>query len=61
MANANICAFTNDTASDKTKLSKRHGATSVEEFKQAGYLNTAMFNFLVLLGWALEKKQKCLV
>jgi glutamyl-tRNA synthetase len=43
-------------ASDKTKLSKRHGATSVEEFKQAGYLNTAMFNFLVLLGWALDDK-----
>jgi len=43
-------------ASDKTKLSKRHGATSVEEFKEAGYLNTAMFNFLVLLGWALDDK-----
>ena len=43
-------------APDKTKLSKRHGATSVEEFKQAGYLNSAMFNFLVLLGWALDDK-----
>jgi len=37
---------------DKKRLSKRHGATSVEEFKQNGYLTQAMFNYLCLLGWA---------
>jgi glutamyl-tRNA synthetase len=37
---------------DGKKLSKRHGATSVEEFKDAGYLPEALMNFLALLGWA---------
>ena len=43
-------------ASDKTKLSKRHGATSIQEFINEGYIKPAMFNFLVLLGWALDDK-----
>ncbi len=38
---------------DKKRLSKRHGATSVEEYKKAGYLPQAMINFLALLGWSL--------
>ncbi|KAL6779494.1 TSX2 [Auxenochlorella protothecoides x Auxenochlorella symbiontica] len=38
-------------AADKSKLSKRHGATSVGEFAGQGYLPTAMMNFLALLGW----------
>lgn len=38
-------------APDKSKLSKRHGATSVGEFKNEGYLAPAMVNFLSLLGW----------
>ena len=38
-------------APDKSKLSKRHGATSVGEFRQAGVLSPAMVNFLSLLGW----------
>ena len=38
-------------AADKSKLSKRHGATSVGEFKERGYLAPAMINFLSLLGW----------
>jgi hypothetical protein len=38
-------------APDKSKLSKRHGATSVGEFKQQGYLAPAMVNYLSLLGW----------
>lgn len=38
-------------APDKSKLSKRHGATSVGEFKQQGYLAPAMINYLSLLGW----------
>ncbi|PZC42431.1 MAG: glutamyl-tRNA synthetase [Chloroflexi bacterium] len=41
-------------APDKSKLSKRHGATSVLEYKKAGYLPEAMFNFLSLLGWSLD-------
>lgn len=36
---------------DKKKLSKRHGATSVFEYSDMGYLPDAMFNFLALLGW----------
>jgi glutamyl-tRNA synthetase len=37
---------------DGRKLSKRHGAVSVEEFRAAGYLPEALLNFLALLGWA---------
>ncbi|MGC9349326.1 MAG: glutamate--tRNA ligase [Anaerolineae bacterium] len=37
---------------DGTKLSKRHGATSVDEFRRQGYLPEALVNFLALLGWA---------
>ncbi len=38
--------------SDGKKLSKRHGATTVTEYREKGYLPEAMFNFLGLLGWA---------
>ena len=38
--------------SDKKRLSKRHGATSVTEYKRLGYLPEAMVNFLALLGWS---------
>ncbi|HOY65334.1 MAG TPA: glutamate--tRNA ligase [Candidatus Ozemobacteraceae bacterium] len=37
---------------DKTKLSKRHGATSVGQYETDGFLPQAMVNFLALLGWA---------
>jgi glutamyl-tRNA synthetase len=37
---------------DGKKLSKRHGAQAVEEFREAGYLPETMLNFLALLGWA---------
>jgi glutamyl-tRNA synthetase len=37
---------------DGKKLSKRHGAVGVEEFRTAGYLPEALVNFLALLGWA---------
>jgi glutamyl-tRNA synthetase len=37
---------------DGKKLSKRHGAVSVDEFREAGYLPEALMNFLALLGWA---------
>ncbi len=42
----------NINGDDGKKLSKRHGATSIEEFKEAGYLPETMMNFLALLGWA---------
>ncbi|KAF2958193.1 glutamate--tRNA ligase [Thermotoga sp. Ku-13t] len=37
---------------DGKKLSKRHGATSVEEFRARGYLPEALVNYLALLGWS---------
>ncbi len=39
-------------APDRSKLSKRHGATSVQEFREQGYLPEALVNYLVLLGWS---------
>jgi glutamyl-tRNA synthetase len=41
---------------DRSKLSKRHGATSVLEFREQGYLPEAMVNFLALTGWSLDDK-----
>jgi glutamyl-tRNA synthetase len=38
--------------SDKTRLSKRHGATSVMAYQEMGYLPDALVNYLVRLGWA---------
>jgi glutamyl-tRNA synthetase len=38
-------------APDRSKLSKRHGATSVGQFREMGYLAPAMVNYLALLGW----------
>lgn len=37
---------------DKTRLSKRHGATSVMSYKEMGYLPQALVNYLVRLGWS---------
>ena len=37
---------------DKKRLSKRYGATSVEEFRNEGILPQALYNFLALLGWS---------
>ena len=41
---------------DGKKLSKRHGAISVEEFRREGYLPEALVNFLALLGWSFDDK-----
>ena len=41
---------------DGKKLSKRHGATSVEDFRAQGYLPEALVNFLALLGWSYDDK-----
>jgi glutamyl-tRNA synthetase len=45
-------------APDRTKLSKRHGATSVSQFADEGFLPDAMVNFLVLLGWSSSTEQE---
>lgn len=43
--------------SDGSRLSKRHGATSVTEYRDAGYLPEVMLNYLALLGWGTEDSQ----
>jgi glutamyl-tRNA synthetase len=40
--------------SDGKRLSKRHGATSVEAYAEMGYLPEALVNYLALLGWSLD-------
>ncbi len=42
--------------SDRAKLSKRHGAVSITDYKEQGYLAEAMLNFLSLLGWSLDDR-----
>lgn len=37
---------------DRSKMSKRHGATAVEQYREKGYLPAALDNFLALLGWS---------
>ncbi|APV43517.1 glutamyl-tRNA synthetase [Dehalogenimonas formicexedens] len=39
---------------DRSKLSKRHGAVSIIDYKNQGYLPETMVNFLALLGWSLD-------
>jgi glutamyl-tRNA synthetase len=41
---------------DKKRLSKRHGAVSVEGFRDRGYLPEAMRNYLALIGWSFDDK-----
>jgi glutamyl-tRNA synthetase len=41
---------------DGKKLSKRHGAQSVEDFRERGYIPEALVNFLARLGWAYDDK-----
>ncbi len=46
--------------SDRSKLSKRHGAVSITEYYEQGYLPEAMVNFLALLGWSLDDRTELL-
>ena len=46
----------NINGDDGKKLSKRHGALSVEAFRDDGYLPAALMNFLALLGWSYDDK-----
>lgn len=43
---------------DRSKMSKRHGATSIKQYREKGYLPHALLNFLALLGWAPEGEQE---
>jgi len=44
--------------SDGSRLSKRHGATSVTEYRDLGYLPEVLLNYLALLGWGTEDSQQ---
>jgi len=44
--------------SDRTRLSKRHGATAITQYEKEGYLNEAMVNYLTLLGWSTSESQQ---
>lgn len=46
--------------SDRQKMSKRHGATSLVQYREMGYLPEALFNFLALLGWSPEGEEQIL-
>ena len=41
---------------DRQRLSKRHGATAIHEYREQGFLPEAVFNYLALLGWSPEKE-----
>ncbi len=43
---------------DGSRLSKRHGATSIEEFRQTGFLHEVKLNYLSLLGWSTSDSQQ---
>ncbi|HHX18380.1 MAG TPA: glutamate--tRNA ligase [Clostridium sp.] len=43
---------------DRTKMSKRHGATWVEQYRDLGYLPEAIVNFLALMGWSPESEEE---
>ena len=43
---------------DGKKLSKRHGAASVQELREAGYLPAAVRNYLALLGWGDRRRRR---
>jgi len=45
---------------DHTKMSKRHGATSIEQYREQGYLPEALVNFLALLGWSPAQENEIL-
>lgn len=43
---------------DRSKMSKRHGSTHVDQYRKKGYLPEAIINFLVLLGWSPEGEEE---
>ncbi len=45
---------------DRSKLSKRHGATAVDEYREAGFLPETLVNFMSLLGWSHPEEKEIL-
>jgi glutamyl-tRNA synthetase len=43
---------------DRSKLSKRHGAATLAEYRDMGYLQETILNFLALLGWSFDEKKE---
>jgi glutamyl-tRNA synthetase len=48
--------FANILGPDGKKLSKRHGAVGVDDFRELGYVPEALFNYLALLGWSYDDR-----
>lgn len=44
--------------SDRQRLSKRHGATAIDQYRDQGYVPEAMINYLALLGWSLDDRHE---
>ena len=53
-----LCHLPMVLGKDGQKLGKRHGATSVREFREEGYLPQAILNYLALVGWAYDDKRE---
>jgi len=43
---------------DGQKLSKRHGSTSIKDFREKGYLAQALMNYVTLVGWSFDDKSE---
>lgn len=46
---------------DRSRMSKRHGATSIREYQEQGYLSEALVNYLALLGWSPGNNQEIIL
>ena len=53
-----LCHLPMVMGKDGQKLSKRHGATSVREFRKQGYLPAALINYLALVGWSYDDSRE---
>ena len=53
-----LCHLPMVMGKDGQKLSKRHGATSVREFRAQGYLPEALINYLALVGWSYDDQRE---
>jgi glutamyl-tRNA synthetase len=53
-----LCHLPMVMGKDGQKLSKRHGATSVREFRRQGYLPAALINYLALVGWSYDDSRE---
>jgi len=53
-----LCHLPMVMGKDGQKLSKRHGATSVREFRRLGYLPAALINYLALVGWSYDDSRE---